>query len=167
MHSISVNFSWKLLLAAFAVAVVTGCSTGGTAPPPEQPQVSPSSSPSASSASPADLWETWRLQEGKTVANIDDINASYGISRSWAATPEVTQRGYPIIGLSKDESCVVLFSEIIGGNIKWPMAIVMLPRYQPRGTEPVDALHARATDAQNARALITRMGDRLGCGMPT
>ena len=166
MHSMHVNFSWKLFLTALVAVIVTGCSTRATAPPPEQPQVSPSSSPSASPVEQADLWETWRLHSGKTTADVDTINASYGISRSWTATPEVTQRGYPIIGLSKDESCVVLFSEIIGGNIKWPMAIVMLPRYQPRGTEPVNALQAKANDVQNARALIGRMGDRLGCGMP-
>lgn len=166
MHSIHVNFSWKLFLTALVAVIVTGCSTGGTAPPPEQPQVSPSSSPSASPASQADLWETWRLHGGQTIADVDTINASYGIGNSWASTPEVTQRGFPIIGLSEGEGCVVLFSDHIGGKVKWPIAIVMLPRYQPRGTEPVDALQAKANDVQNARALIGRMGDRLGCGRP-
>ena len=113
-----------------------------------------------------DLWVAWRAPDGKTGVDLDAVNSAYGLSKSWASTSEVAQRGYPIIGLTEDERCVVLFSEYIGGEVKWPMTLVVLPRYQPVGTEPSDAITSEGLSVDHAREEIAQMTKRLGCGTP-
>ena len=38
-----------------------------------------------------DLWVAWRGPDGKTGVDLDAVNSAYGLSKSWASTPEVAK----------------------------------------------------------------------------
>lgn len=150
------NISWKVVLAAIVAAFVVGCSSGAQAPQSTQPQV-----PSLKTSGD-DLWDRWQWKTGRTVADLDEIAATYGVDEFAPTDTALKQRGFDGVGLL-GKKCVVAFTDT--GDQNPTTSYFVVGRYQSKGDpKPPHVYAAGLNDPPAAiRGVLDDLSRRIKC----